>query len=254
MIRILLLEDEIPAFEKLRSYLTLYFKNGFHYDWGRSVSEAKHFLTSETKYAFIISDIKLLDGHVFDVYDNLDLKIPIIFCSAYDEYLFKAFKTNGIAYILKPYTQEDIAAALDKHQILFSNTLKGISVDVLRQLKETVQSEQVYKEQFVIKTKKGIHLLETAAISCIEAQGDFCKLIDHKGKTHLYSQSIGLIYAQLDPKVFFRINRSAVVQLPFIEKIDNYFKNRLKLSITGLKNQVITSSSTTADFRRWLDR
>lgn len=252
---ILIIEDEIPAFEKLRACLTIYFQNSFSYDWGRSVSESRHFLQSDRNYGLIISDIKLLDGLVFEVFDTLSLSTPIVFCSAYDEYLFKAFQSNGIAYILKPYTQEELAIALDKHNMLFSANRTIMTSDVLKELKSSMRFESNrYKSQFVIKTTQGIHLLNTNDVAYIEAQGDFCKMIDHKAQTHLYSQNIGRIYASLDPQKFFRVNRSAVVQLACIENIENYFKNRLRLTISGVSTAVITSSSTTADFRLWLDR
>ena len=122
-------------------------------------------------------------------------------------------------------------------------------------LKKVLQQDKIdYKKRFVIKTKKGIHLLESVDISVVEAAGDFCKLIDKNGKTHLYSQSIGKIYGSLNPNSFFRINRSQIVQLPYIIKIENHFKNRLLLTVNGHSEKLKTSSSITSSFRVWLDK
>jgi len=252
----LIIEDEIPAFEKLRTSLSIYFKDNFGYDWARSVGEARHFLNSDPAYELIISDIQLLDGISFEIFENCVVDIPIIFCSAFDDYLFKAFKSNGIAYILKPYEQKDIEAALVKYETLFKHKgTDAITKEVAHELIASLSSpSQVYKERFVIKSKKGIQLIATDTIAMIEAEGDFCKLIDNKGKTYLYSQNIGTIYTTLNPLHFFRINRSHLVQLKYIQHIENHFKNRLVLTIKGVGHPVKTSSSTTAAFRLWLDK
>ena len=254
--RVLIIEDEIPAFEKLRTLITTALKEDLQYDWARSVVEATHFLNSTTDYALIFSDIELLDGDVFEVLDEGLVTAPIIFCTAYDDYLLKAFKSNGIAYILKPYALEDVSNAFDKYKTLFKDRADHpLSVQVINELKQSLRDTNTnYKSQFVIKTKKGIHILETASIAIIEAKGDFSKVTDCDGKTHLYSQSIGNIYASLNPRQFFRINRSQVVHLAYILKMDNHFKNRLLLTLKGVSNTVMTSSAITADFRAWLDR
>lgn len=255
MMRILIIEDEIPAFEKLRTHIAHYLQDTFTYDWARSIADTIHFLNANT-YDLIFSDIQLLDGTSFEVFEKITITVPIIFCSAYDEYLFKAFKSNGIAYILKPYNQEDIAQAFIKHDTLFNIKNKEVNHDkVFSEIKDVVFNKiDSYKKRFVIKSKKGIHLLETKNIALVLAEGDFCKLIDCEGKTHLYSQNIGSIYASLDPTSFFRINRSQLVQLSYIQKIENHFKNRLLLTVKGIKEKVMTSSGTTSNFRLWLDR
>ncbi|MEP0263496.1 LytTR family DNA-binding domain-containing protein [Dokdonia sp.] len=252
---LLIIEDEIPAFEKLRAHMNHHFNDDFTYDWARSITEATHFLETHT-YDLIISDIQLLDGVSFEIFENVTIKTPIIFCSAYDEYLFKAFKSNGIAYILKPYNQEDITQAFLKYKTLFNTEKNNVpDVKVFSEIKDEIKSiSSVYKKRFVIKSKKGIHLLETEKIAVVVAEGDFCKLIDCEGKTHLYSQNIGSIYATLDPSKFFRINRSQLVQLNYILEMENHFKNRLLLNVQGVKEKVMTSSGTTANFRIWLDR
>ncbi|MDY8135893.1 LytTR family DNA-binding domain-containing protein [Aquimarina sp. 2201CG5-10] len=256
MIRILIIEDEIPAFEKLRTHLNTYFSEKFSYDWARSVTETIHFLSQNNDYTLIFSDIELLDGVSFEAFTEVKISIPIIFCSAYDEYLFRAFQSNGIAYILKPYGVEEIKNAIEKYKILFDTPKTGVlETKALNDLKSAVYlKKEKYKERFVIKSKGGIHLLETKNIVLVTAEGDFCKLMDSEGKTHLYSQNIGAIYASLNPSTFFRINRSTLVQLKYITKIENHFKNRLLITVQGYQKTVMTSSGTTADFRVWLDR
>ena len=251
---ILLLEDEIPAYEKLLKHLELYFKKGLRITWFRTIAKAKRALTETNDYDIIFSDIELLDGSSIDLFKEIKITCPIIFCTAYNEYILDAFKSNGIAYILKPYTQQDIDVALDKYKTLFKkNAQNQLDSTILKDVALALLEMGKYKERFIIKTPKGIHLLSVKDISYIEASGTFCKLIDYNGVSHLFSQSISLTYSILNPKHFFKINRSQIVNIDHIIGMENYFKNRLLLRVKGSKNRISTSSSTTAKFRIWLD-
>jgi len=133
--KVLILEDEIPAYQKLVKCLDTFIDTKISQEWARSILEAKK-LIKENSYDFILSDIQLLDGLSFDVFNTITIDAPIIFCSAHDEYLFQAFRTNGIAYILKPYSQEDFNTAIEKYQSLFKkgehNALDSTTINVLK--------------------------------------------------------------------------------------------------------------------------
>ena len=252
--KILILEDEIPAYQKLIKCLDLFFDIKISHDWGRSISDGEKLLNENT-YDFILSDIQLLDGASFDLFNKIKIDAPIIFCSAHDEFLFQAFNTNGIAYILKPFSQNDFDKAIHKYQSLFNkgdyNPLDSTTIDAL---KTALQQEYTtYKKRFVIKKTSGIQLLNATDIALISASGDFCLVIDQLGKRHTISQNLGSIFQQLNPKKFFKINRSEIINIDFIENIESYFKNRLLISIKSHKEKVMTSSATTADFRKWIE-
>ncbi|MDO7137164.1 MULTISPECIES: LytR/AlgR family response regulator transcription factor [Algibacter] len=253
--KILILEDEIPAYQKLLSFVNDYFEDEIPHDWARSISEGKSMLKNNT-YDFILSDIQLLDGLSFDLFNDVSINTPIIFCSAHDDYLFQAFNTNGIAYILKPYTQLDFKRAIEKYQCLFKQGhYTALNQETISELKSALKEEHTsYKKRFVIKKSKGIQLLSVSEIVKIEASGDFCMATDLKGKRHTISQNLGAIHSQLHPSKFFKINRSEIISIDGIENIESHFKNRLLITVTGIKEKVMTSSSTTSDFRKWLEQ
>ncbi len=255
VMNILILEDEIPAYQKLVTHLEECFGENIRHDWSRSIADGKVFLETKT-YDFILSDIQLLDGLSFDLFDEVTVDCAILFCSAHDEYLFQAFNTNGIAYILKPYSQNDFKKAIEKYQSLFKqgdyNTLNH---STLHALKSALKEEQIhYKKRFVIKRAKGIQLLNVSDISIIKASGDFCMATDSEGKTHPISYSIGVLEEQLPPKKFYRINRSEIINIDFINNIESHFKNRLLLTMIGSSEKVMTSSATTSEFRKWIEQ
>lgn len=251
---ILIIEDEIPAYQKLTKCLAIFFDVKISQDWARSIVDGEK-LVKQNSYDFILSDIQLLDGLSFDLFNKIKIDTPIIFCSAHDEYLFQAFNTNGIAYILKPYSQNDFNKAIQKYQSLFQKgDYKALDTSTISALKSALQEEYTtYKKRFVIKKASGIQLLNAIDIALITASGDFCLVYDKTGKRHSISQNLGSFFQQLNPKKFFKINRSEIVNINFIEKIENHFKNRLLISIKNHTEKVMTSSTTTSDFRKWLD-
>ncbi|UZO81281.1 LytTR family DNA-binding domain-containing protein [Aquimarina sp. ERC-38] len=253
-LKILILEDEIPAYQKLLSYLEISLNNKLKHDWARTNAAGENFLNNN-QYDLILSDIQLLDGLSFDLFEKADNKTPIIFCSAYDDYLLKAFHTYGISYILKPYSQKELENALQKYQSLFEGNTKEILDNTTLQKLKTVLSDNTieYKKRFVIKKPNGIQLINTSDISFIEASGDFCIATDEKGSRHIISSKISVLSNQLNPKAFFKINRSQVVNVTFIESIETHFKNRLLLKMKGVPDKVMTSSNTTASFRKWIE-
>lgn len=250
---ILILEDEIPARKKLVTYLTEFFGASLILDHVRTVKEGIHMLDGNPTYDLILSDIKLLDGLSFEVFEKVEIRAPIIFCTAYNEHLLQAFQTNGIAYILKPYSLSDLHDALKKYKILFQST--SYEKDVFRQLKHVLdKKEKSYKKRFAIKKQNGIKLLNTMDISLIQANGDFCKINDINGKLHSVSRNISALTTELNPNYFFRINRSQIIHIKHIREIMPYSKNRLLLKVHGTKDHLITSSSVTKEFRKWLEQ
>jgi len=250
--KILILEDEIPAYEKLLNFITAEIPDAQIVGWARSNVEAKSLLQTKITIDLIFSDIELLDGTSFETFEAIKVDCPIIFCTGFDQYVLKAFQTNGIAYLLKPYTLDNFQEAYTKYQRLFA---KSISPDVLNELKQVLQADKkAYQRRFTSKKKDGIKLLETQAIICFEANGDFCLASDLKGSKHVINYSLSEIENKVDPNQFFRINRSQLINIDFIEKIDTHFKNKLSITMRQLSGSFLTSSAKTSDFRKWLER
>jgi len=118
MLHLLIIEDETPAYQKLTTLISEILPSPFTHDWAKTGGQTSKLLASGQHYDLIFADIQLSDGLSLDVLTHTELHCPIIFCSAYNDYLLEAFRTNGIAYILKPYGKEDLQEALDKYNKL----------------------------------------------------------------------------------------------------------------------------------------
>lgn len=254
--KILILEDEIPAYEKLRSLVLAEIQEAEIIGWARSNAEAQRLLQEHPMIDLILSDIELLDGPSFKTLETTPVSCPIIFCTGFDKYVLRAFQTNGIAYLLKPYSAAQFREAHQKYLTLFKpQTQTGISAPLLSELKEILTADKrSYRRRFTVKKKEGIKLLETKKVICFEANGDFCRATDERGEKHTINHSLADIEAQVDPNDFFRINRSQILNIDYIENIEGQAKNKLCIKMQGVPQVFLTSSSKTPDFRRWLER
>lgn len=254
--KILLLEDEKLAAQKLLQLLYDYFEQELDIKWVQSVQQGLKYLKENGDPDLILSDIELLDGKVFRLYEQYEVKSPIIFATAYDQYLLEAFQTNGIAYLLKPYSDEALKKALDKYLTLFRSEGKNNALDatMIEELKSALQSSQKeYKKRFTIKKTSGIFLLKTENIAYFTASDDLVFAMDDKNKRHVVNYRMSDLEDILDPTIFFRINRSEIININFIEKMEAYFGNRLVVTMRNDKNGLKTSGPKTAAFRKWVE-
>lgn len=252
---ILILEDEIPAYQKLITFIHAEIAEGKVMGWARSIEEAKIILGKELKPDLIFSDIELLDGISFELFEKEKVDCPIIFCTGFDQYVLQAFKTNGIAYLLKPYSIENFKEAYQKYQTLFAKkNTQTIDNQLLKDLQNILHSDKKsYKQRFTVKKKDGIKLIDANDIGCFEANGDFCLAIDSMGKKHALNYTLSDIEKKIDPAKFFRINRSEIINLNYLEKVEPYFKNKLAIKMSYSKDIIYTSSTKTPTFRKWLE-
>ena len=255
MIKILIIEDEIPARKKLKRLigeLSMATEIVSEID---TVEEAVSFLKFNS-VDLIFSDIELLDGNAFEIYSQTTLSCPIIFTTAYDQFYMNAFDSNGIDYLLKPYSKDRFQKAWNKFLLLrntefdkdtmFANLTKFIS-----QKFETKQ----FKKRYTIRTNQGIQFLDTENIVFFEANEGVVFAFDITGKKSLLSAStLKEIEDELNPLDFFRINRSELISKQYIEKIERYNKNVLSIKMKGYTNYLKTSQNTTSAFRIWIDK
>lgn len=254
---ILIIEDEQRAGEKLQDLVSKHIKSIEYITWLRSVEDSLVHLKNGEAPDLIFSDIELLDGSSFEIYQQVTPPCPIIFCTAYNQYFLEAFKTNGIAYLLKPFTEDEFLEALEKYQSLFKTkepNPSAVNNALLKQLQGLVQqTPKRFKQTFTVKKPTGVFLLSVQDVTYFQAQGDFVFAFDNKGQKHILNHSLAHIEEQVDPEYFFRINRSELLHFHAIEKYYAYIKNRLEVSLKDGQTTLYTSNSRTAEFRSWIE-
>lgn len=255
MIKILIVEDEIPARKKLNRFLDKVKETVSVEAEIDTVHEAVSFLKTTSTIDLILSDIELLDGNAFDIYHEVQVSCPIIFTTAYDQFLMNAFESNGIEYLLKPFSFERFQKAWDKFLLLRNNYSadQALFLKLNHIIGNTL--EKKYKTRFSVNSSQGIYFFETKDILFFEADEGVVFAIDKTEKKHMLNVStLKEIETLLDPLDFFRINRSELVNKKFIERIERYSKNSLALKIDGYDKYLVTSQSNTSLFREWIEK
>lgn len=252
MIKVLLIEDEIPARKKILRFLN---------DVNESVKIIAEIDTIEKAITFlknnqvdiIFSDIELLDGQAFEIYQQVQVNCPIIFTTAYDQFWMNAFETNGIEYLLKPFSFERFQKAWNKF-LTFQKTTDNELVTKLSQLLEKSEVTNFYKKRFAINTTNGFYFLDTVNIILFSAEEGVIFAHDTSGKKHLLAENtLKVIENQLNPIDIFKINRGEIVIKQYIEKVERYSKNSLAVKVKGISKHLIVSQSNTPMFRIWLE-
>jgi DNA-binding LytR/AlgR family response regulator len=257
MINILIIEDEIPARKKLKRFLDELDTAIDVVAEIDTVREAVDFLAN-MKVDLIISDIELLDGNAFEIYKEISVTCPIIFTTAYDQFLMNAFESSGIDYLLKPFSKERFQKAWNKFLLFRNTSSENENSNLLMNLTKLLEnnfSGKSYKKRFTINSHQKIYFIETENITFFEADEGVVFALDTSGKKHILTEStLKEIEVQLNPADFFRISRSELVCKKHIEKIERYTKNSLAVKMKGYGVSLKTSQSITSSFREWIEK
>jgi DNA-binding LytR/AlgR family response regulator len=208
-------------------------------------------------------DIHLEDGDSFQIISKLNLTTPIIFTTAFDGYMIKAFKVNSIDYLLKPLNYEELAAALDKFRSLRSNNeIQSVSrQDITRLIKQLSQkSHPQFKDRFMITVGTKIRSIKTENIAYFYLEEKTVFVVTSEGTTLPIDYSLDKLMQIIDPRQFFRVSRQFIVSLNSIQMVHAVSAGRLKLDLTPIavgtktKHEVAVSGDRVSAFKEWLGK
>ena len=157
-----------------------------------SVSESVKWL-KKNKADVIFMDIHLGDGQSFDIFEQVEVTAPVIFITAYDEYALKAFKYQGIDYILKPVDKEELQQALNKLESLSPTNTPF-----------PVASLTVYQERFLVTVGTKMKSVTVGDVAYFMADGKYLVLFTRDGQNYILDQTISGIETKLNPAQFSR--------------------------------------------------
>jgi two-component system response regulator LytT len=217
----------------------------------KSVQEARVFFETKPEVDLIFSDIQLGDGLSFDLFNKVQTSAPIVFCTAYDEYTLNAFKTNGIAYVLKPFTLSSIRSAIDKFKMLQKALAPSVVPysDLMKLLGERpapkVSSILVYHKEKIIPVR-----LEDVALFFIRNEVTHLNTFDKK--TYFVNKTLDEI-EKVGGGDFFRANRQYLVNRRAVQDASNYLSRKFSISLSIPFSDTITvSKEKMQPFLSWL--
>jgi len=200
----------------------------------------------------IFMDIQLSDGLSFKIFERVNITAPVIFTTAYDQYAIKAFKSNGIDYLLKPIDADELEVSIKKFRKLTNNFP---DYNTLKQLLAGIKPENKYKQRYMVQAGNRIRSIPVADIRYFYFTEKSVFITTADNRQFATEYSLDKLEEMVDPEFFFRINRRMLVSFQSISKISTLSKSRIELMLNpAFAEEVLVSFNKTPSFRQWLDR
>lgn len=191
----------------------------------------------------LFMDIHLGDGESFQIFQQININSPVIFTTAYDQYTLKAFKNQGIDYLLKPFDEEDVRNALTK-----LNSIRKTPV---------VMASAPVRNRFMVKVGKLLKSVPAEQVAYFMADGKYLFLITRDQQNYIIEETIGSLEPKLDQEVFFRINRKFIIHINAINEMYKLSRNRVRIKLSPVPadvEEVIVSEDRADAFKEWLNQ
>ncbi|MBD3627703.1 LytTR family DNA-binding domain-containing protein [Cyclobacterium sp.] len=163
----------------------------------------------------------------------------------------RAFQVNGIAYLLKPISQEALAGSLQKLKSIQASDTQLAQVD--RLLEQIRRRETTYRKRFLVSAGNTIKSITIQDLAYFYAENKAVFLVEQTGYKYVLDEPLDQLQEVLDPEQFFRVNRSFLVQVSAIRQMHAYSRSRIKLELEpACSKECISSTEKTAEFKDWL--
>ncbi|BAV07051.1 two component transcriptional regulator, LytTR family [Filimonas lacunae] len=214
-----------------------------------TVQAAVSWLSTHPQPDVIFMDIHLGDGESFHIFEEVTVNSPVIFTTAYDQYMLKAFKHQGIDYLLKPFEESDVRAALDKLATIRQTT--PIASESLPAL-----PAGRLRNRFMVKIGNLIKTIQMEDVAYFMASDKYLFMVTKDQQRYIIEETIASIAPQLNPSDFFRINRKFIIHISAIKEMHRLTRNRVQVILTptppdGIDS--IVSEDRAEEFKQWLD-
>lgn len=219
-----------------------------------TVVDAINFLIEKSDdIDIILMDIQLADGLCFEIFEEIEINIPIIFTTAYDQYTLKAFKVNSIDYLLKPIESIELFKSLDKYKYIHHNNTNLISIQSL--INTINKNENMYKFRFLIKKSTGFIPISTNDIAYFYSEDKLTFVMTWDRCKHILDMTLEELSTKLDPKDYFKISRSFIVHHNAVKEIKFHLNNRMMLQLNPLiEKDIFVSRNNAKAFKIWLNK
>jgi len=244
--KILIAEDELPAYRRLSSLLLQVLPGQEEPVHLESIKAAVSWFALNPAPDLIFLDIHLADGSGFDLLKKVQPPCPVIFVTAYDEYALKAFQTNSLSYLLKPVKKEELEQALQKLA-----QLRNFYSTPHTSLREAPAA--AFRSRFIIRFGEHLRTLQTEEIAYCYTENKMTFARTTQGQNLPMDHNLDALENMLDPAHFFRINRQYIISLKAIDEMKVYTKGRVSVRLKPeVKEIPVVSSERAADFKLWL--
>lgn len=257
MIKVLIVEDEIPAQINLKKFIDKCCDNSRIVMTLSSVRSTIKWLEENPDGADVIFlDVELSDGICFDIFERVKISAQVIITTAYDNYAINAFRINSVDYLLKPIVESDLKRAWERcKERLEQRATPNIEALLDIVSKAGAAKDKEYKKRFIVRMGEKIIIIPVEEIAYCYSEDKSTYAVNRNGTRRLLDYSLDTVQEMLDPKLFFRVSRSCIVSINSIENISKHLGTRLKLQLSPHSDDdIVVSRSRTSDFLDWLDK
>jgi DNA-binding LytR/AlgR family response regulator len=247
---ILIVEDEIFAFKKLKSLIEECILDINFIAHSESIIKAIDIIENNNKIDLAFFDIQLNDGISFDIFEKTNVYFPVVFTTAYNEYALKAFKHNSIDYLLKPIDKIELKSAINKYNKYWNN---NSDLSVIKEVKEIITTG--YKTRFTTKVGEHIKLINANDICLFYSFEKATFIKTNENRNYNIDYSLESLMPILNSDIFFKINRKEIININSIKDIISYSNSRLKIKINlETESELIVAREKVKLFKQWLDK
>ncbi len=251
--RAVLVEDEQSAAANLEFLLKAVEPGIQIIEQIETVSEAIAFFKTNKDFDLVFMDIHLADGNSFEIVKEEEPAAPIIFTTAYDQYAIQAFKLNSIDYLLKPIREAELKNAIQKFKEKQQDT--PISSQQMEALLSLMQAPQkAFRSSFLVQKKDVFIPIPAQDFAFFYIQDGIVRGTTRENTTYPFNEKLEDLENDLDPSLFFRVNRQYLVQRSAIASLQSYFNGRLVVNVQPqVKELIIVSKANASKLKAWLN-
>lgn len=245
--RILILEDEMPAQMQLKRLLNTHYPQAEIAAVLDSIEAAAAWL-EQHHVDIILMDVELSDGVCFELFNRMTISAQVIITTAYDHYALTALKKSAVDYLLKPVDDQEFVVAMDKCKTLQQKPLDLSGIEKL------LAAGAVYKQRFVVKVGDRIILINTSDLAYCYSEDKSTFMVTADGKQYPSDLSLDAIEAQVDPRDFFKVSRNCLARITSIQGISKHFNGRLRITLSpNWKETILVSRARVPAFMDWIE-
>lgn len=223
-----------------------------------SLKVARKWFGANAEPDILFMDIQLSDGVSFDLLEQFNLHCPIVFTTAYDEYAIRAFKVNGVDYLLKPVEEEDLKKAIDKCKSIINKTVAA-TVDMAELIKSLSHPGSVtykYKQRFIVNIRNQWMPVAVKDIAMFTKDALNYIYLFNGDKYLVEINTLDEVEELVDPTQFYRANRQFIINIDAIQSVKSIENSKLlvKLKAPNDKVEIDMSREKSPVFKKWMDR
>jgi two-component system LytT family response regulator len=185
-------------------------------------------LIKEVAPDLVFLDIQMPGMNGFDVLENISSEIKVIFVTAYDEFALRAFEVNALDYLLKPVSADRLQQSIER-------------LDLTPDDSEADLRELEYHDRLLLKLDTSLGFLKISTIICITSAGDYSEVLCNNKKKYLVHKSMAEWETRLPQAFFNRIHRTTIVNMEFVDRLEEWFNNSYRVYMKGIEEPYVMS-------------